>query len=171
MSASRPWLFAALVLTLTAAYFAPAEEKTVAPVPVERRSLPSDGDRSLRRLGPPERVLAIKPRTVEDDVAPVFATPLANAAPAPPPNPPAVPALVGPPLPPPAPALPFKAFGRYVEDGRAGIFVLHQGRSMVVRTGDVIDGQYRVERIDEQQMTLLYLPLNERQTLEIGPAP
>jgi hypothetical protein len=37
-----------------------------------------------------------------------------------------------------------------------------------VGVGDVVDNTYRVESITDTHMTLIYLPLNIRQTLSVG---
>lgn len=76
-----------------------------------------------------------------------------------------------PPLPPPkpvAPSLPFQYLGKLSEDGQIRVFLIHQGRYLIARTGDVIDGIYRVEEIASSRMTFLYQPLEERQVLSIG---
>lgn len=79
---------------------------------------------------------------------------------------------VAPPPPPPpkpvAPPLPFKYLGKLSEDGQIRVFLNHQGKYLIARTGDVIDGIYRVEEIAGSQMTFFYQPLKERQVLLIG---
>lgn len=67
-----------------------------------------------------------------------------------------------------APALPFRPFGRYVEDGQQVIFLLHNDQNLVVRVGDTIAQQYRVESLDGNKLTLRYLPLDQEQTLDLG---
>ena len=74
-----------------------------------------------------------------------------------------------PPLPKPvAPPLPFQFLGKLSEDGQIRIFLNYQGRYLIVRKGDVIDGIYEVVEIADNRMTLLYQPLKERQVLVIG---
>jgi hypothetical protein len=93
---------------------------------------------------------------------------------------PALPALPGflqprslqPPPPPPPPAskpkappLPFRFVGAIEEgDGRA-VFLLEGIQVRVVRAGDELGGQYRVERITPASVEFIYLPLKERQIL------
>jgi hypothetical protein len=67
-----------------------------------------------------------------------------------------------------APPLPFAYMGKLVEDGRTTVFLVHGERNLIVRTGDTIDGTYRVDRIGEDDMTLTYLPLQQRQELALG---
>ena len=85
----------------------------------------------------------------------------------PPPPPPAMP------LPPPtptAPLLPFTYLGRYEDLAKPVIFLVRGDRVLLVSAGDVIEGTYRVDGIAGTVLSLTYLPLNIRQTLEIGNA-
>lgn len=79
---------------------------------------------------------------------------------------------VAPPSPPPpkpmAPPLPFRFLGKLSEDGETRVFLEHQGKHIIARVGDVINGIYSVEEISGGQMTLLYQPLKEKQVLAIG---
>jgi hypothetical protein len=72
------------------------------------------------------------------------------------------------PAPPPqalAPPMPFHYIGQL--EGKNGLtIVLSRGaESFSVRAGEAIDQDYRVESVSPAAVTLLYLPLNERQTL------
>jgi hypothetical protein len=40
---------------------------------------------------------------------------------------------------------------------------------LAVKVSETFDGVYRVERIDEREMTLLYLPLKQEQKISLGP--
>lgn len=73
-----------------------------------------------------------------------------------------------PPPPPSAPPLPFAYMGKLIEDGQVTIFLTKQDRNYVVKTGDTIDGTYKVEEVSARMMTLTYLPLKIKQTLMIG---
>lgn len=73
-----------------------------------------------------------------------------------------------PPPPPSAPPLPFVYLGKLIEDGQQTVFLSKQERNYVVKMGDTIEGTYRVEEISSRVMTLVYLPLNIKQTLMIG---
>lgn len=81
--------------------------------------------------------------------------------PPPPPKP-------GPPPPPTPPPLPFKYMGKLLEEGKLTVFISNQDRNYAVKDGDTIEGAYRVERVDSQQVLFTYLPLNMQQTLVIG---
>jgi len=73
-----------------------------------------------------------------------------------------------PPPPPSAPPLPFAYMGKLIEDGQLTVFLTKQERNYVVKAGDTIDGMYKVEALTPSMMTLVYLPLNIKQTLMIG---
>lgn len=64
------------------------------------------------------------------------------------------------------PALPFTYLGKIHEGRETVVFLLFQENTLAVRRGDVVDGAYRVEQITPQSMVLLYLPLNEKQSLD-----
>lgn len=68
------------------------------------------------------------------------------------------------------PPLPFAYIGRLYETGGTVLFLLHQERTLAVRQGDVIDGAYRVEKITPQTVVMLYLPLKQKQSLDLGSA-
>ncbi len=72
------------------------------------------------------------------------------------------------PLPPSAPPLPFTYMGKLVSGGDLAVFLVQGERNLIVREGDTIDSLYKVERIAEGDITLLFLPLNQRQTIIIG---
>jgi hypothetical protein len=48
------------------------------------------------------------------------------------------------------------------------VFLTQGDRSLIVHEGDTIDSTYRVERIADNEITLVYLPLGERQKILIG---
>ena len=63
-----------------------------------------------------------------------------------------------------APPLPFTYMGKLMSEGELAVFLVQGERNLIVHEGDTIDSLYRVERIAEGDITLLFLPLNERQT-------
>lgn len=87
----------------------------------------------------------------------------------PPPPPPPAPPAPPPPPPPSAPPLPFTVIGKAAADGQWEVF-LSRGpdQTFVVRKNTVIDGMYRVETIAPPTMTMIYLPMNQVQQLNIG---
>lgn len=85
--------------------------------------------------------------------------------------PPPLPALPPPPPPEPAaPPLPFTCLGHYKSpDSPARIIILAWAdRVFTVSEGDVIDGTYRVGPAASGMLEIIYLPLNIKQSLNLG---
>jgi hypothetical protein len=73
---------------------------------------------------------------------------------------------------PPQPAAAFAYVGRRIEAGRPVVVLSHQGRYVSVYGPGALDSEYEVEKLDERQVVLLYLPLMTRQVLSLpAPAP
>ncbi|MGC4061266.1 MAG: hypothetical protein QM749_10650 [Aquabacterium sp.] len=100
--------------------------------------------------------------------------------PPPPPPPPKVVVVEAPPPPPMAPRFPHAWVGRFNDEapaaaasGASGAAAPPTQRAVlagndstwVVRAGDVIEGQWRVDRIQDRTMSLTYLPLMQQQTV------
>lgn len=84
----------------------------------------------------------------------------------PPPPPPPKPV---PPPPPTAPPLPYAFIGSYQEPGGRLIIFLNRGeRVYSVSPGDVIENTYHVDGVAAGKLSLTYLPLNIKQTMNIG---
>lgn len=83
--------------------------------------------------------------------------------PPPPPKP-------APPPPPAPPALPFIYMGKLLEEDKLTVFLTKQDRHYAVKAGDTVEGAYRVESVNAQQVIFTYLPLNMQQTLILGGA-
>ena len=81
-----------------------------------------------------------------------------------PPPPPPVQTVATEPPPPMAPPFPHAWVGRFNDDQQRAI-VASQDQTWVVAVGDVIEGQWRVDQIQERQMSLTYLPLRQRQSI------
>jgi hypothetical protein len=78
-------------------------------------------------------------------------------------------AVAAPPLPPPsAPPVPFAYIGRLSEEDRTTVFLSAGERNLVVKPGDVVDNNYRVEEVTDNAVSLTYLPLNVKQTIPTG---
>ena len=86
----------------------------------------------------------------------------------PPPPPPLPPSPPPPPPEPVAPAFPFTFMGRMVENDTTTIFLTRQNQSYSVKLNGIVEREYRVDRIDNDQVIFTYLPLNIPQTLYIG---
>jgi hypothetical protein len=72
------------------------------------------------------------------------------------------------PVRPQAPPLPFSVLGKYEEAGQTAIFLQNNDQNLVAHVGDTIAEQYKVESLRGTTLTLLYLPLNQTQSLEVG---
>jgi hypothetical protein len=131
---------------------------------------------SLARAGtkdeaPQVNLEKLKSRDVGKASRDPFALPMPRAGKPKPPAPavPAVQPVAAPPPPPPtAPPLPFTYMGKLISGNDVAVFLTQGERNLVVREGETIDSSYRVERIAEGAITLTYLPLNQRQTIQIG---
>ncbi|MFT0736821.1 hypothetical protein [Ralstonia wenshanensis] len=66
-----------------------------------------------------------------------------------------------------APALPFTYLGKEQSGQTWHVFLANGDTTLVVGEKDSIDGQYKVLSITPPTMTFEYLPLHERQTLQI----
>ena len=72
------------------------------------------------------------------------------------------------PVAPKAPPLPFSILGKQLQAGVWQVYLAAGEDLRLARVATVIDGQYRVESIVPPLIVFTYLPLNERQTLDIG---
>jgi hypothetical protein len=89
--------------------------------------------------------------------------------PPPPPPPPAAAAAAAPPPPPPtAPPIPFRFVGLIEEkSAKPAAFIAKGDALYVVHVGDVVETNYRVESFNSAQVVVIYLPLQQRQTIEV----
>ncbi|MFP3555506.1 hypothetical protein SB861_33050 [Paraburkholderia sp. SIMBA_049] len=87
-----------------------------------------------------------------------------------PPLPSAAPAQAEVPPLPSAPPMPFAYIGKQQSAGHWEVYLAHGDDTLIVHDQMLIDGDYRVDSIAPPNMTLVYLPLNLVQTLDIGNA-
>lgn len=80
-----------------------------------------------------------------------------------------------PPPPPPSksqapvpPPLMFKYLGKVIEGNETQVFLALAERNYVVKVGENIDNQYRVDEVTDHTVTLTYIPLNAKQVLSTG---
>lgn len=67
-----------------------------------------------------------------------------------------------------APPLPYLYMGKILDKGGLAVFLTRDDRAYVVHVGDVIDATYRIDAIAPPMLELTYLPLKEKQLLNIG---
>lgn len=85
------------------------------------------------------------------------------------PPPPPPPVAAAPPPKPTAPPLPFAYMGSYDDaEGPTVIMLVRSDRLYTVSEGDLIDGTYRIERVQSGVIEMTYLPLQEKQQLPTG---
>ena len=86
-------------------------------------------------------------------------------APPPPVKPePAPAAAAAPPVPPP---MPYRVAGRVSRGGKTEVVLARGDAVLPVHVGDTLDGGYRVEAIEPDRVTLLYVPLDTRHSLPV----
>ncbi|MCO6056676.1 secretion system X translation initiation factor [Pseudomonas sp. MOB-449] len=137
------------------------------PLAMPRSPLSAAAPAPLHSLPDAASVTAALPEAAVP-VADLFASQSWYVAPPPPP------VLAAAPPPPPArptaPPLPFKFIGKLDDRQQLQVFLLRGEQVLVVREGDLIDKTYKVQHIDPERMTLVYLPLDIAQTLAVGSA-
>lgn len=67
-----------------------------------------------------------------------------------------------------APPVPYKYFGKMMEGEVPQAFLYQGDRVVVVKVGDVLANNYRVESIAPEIVSFIYLPLGTRQTVLLG---
>lgn len=91
--------------------------------------------------------------------------------PPPPPLPVAPPPPPPPPPPPTAPPVPFKFIGQYAEKGggtKPAAFLTKGEALFVVHVGDTVENTYKIESFDAARVVVTYLPLKQRQNIEVS---
>ena len=65
------------------------------------------------------------------------------------------------------PAVPFAYVGRMIERGEVTVFLEAGDRIHAVKAAQTVDGHYRIDEIHDDTVSLTYLPLGARQTLQL----
>lgn len=149
-------LGAALAATLAAVWWASSLEQeadgpgTGGRADAPRRTRPAAGTASPSTLAALEA-----PRPALPEQSGLFQPHSLQPPPPPPPPPPK----------PQAPPLPFRFVGALEEGGDRAVFLLEGTQVFMVRAGEQVGSQYRVERITPTSVEFTYLPLKERQIL------
>jgi hypothetical protein len=71
------------------------------------------------------------------------------------------------PGPPQPPAVPFAYAGRMIERGEVTVFLEAVDRIHAAKRAGTVDGRYRIDEIQDDTVSLTYLPLGARQTLQL----
>ena len=69
------------------------------------------------------------------------------------------------PQPPSPPPLQFRYLGKVMEGGDTQVFLALAERNYIVKPGENINGQYRMDEVNDENITFTYLPLNAKQKL------
>ena len=67
------------------------------------------------------------------------------------------------------PPMPYRVAGRVVQGRDASVVLAKGDKVITARVGDMLEGGYRLETVGADSVTLVYLPLDARQTLALGP--
>jgi len=70
--------------------------------------------------------------------------------------------------PPQAPALPFTYMGSWQEGPTITYYLTRGTMPVSVRTGQVLDGAWRLETVAGRNLSFTYLPLNQTRSLRMG---
>lgn len=158
----RRWVLAvALALTLTTVASMEVQDESDGDVvqPIQKKSLKSQKDKRTEIAQTSDGLLAkLKRQRLPENEKDMF---LSKSWFVPPPPPKAAQ--------PTAPQFPFVYMGKLAEEGEKEIILLtKQNRNYQVSEGDVLDGIYHVDEVSPPVMTLTYLPLSIKQTIQIG---
>ena len=69
-----------------------------------------------------------------------------------------------------APPMPYRFAGKLVQNGELQIFLSKGDTPIPIKPGEILDGIYRVESIGEDRVTLIYLPLGQRENVPVSSA-
>lgn len=83
-------------------------------------------------------------------------------------SPPPPPPLPFTPQKPTAPNLPFTVVGQQLKEDKLEIFLSRGEQTLIVKKGDIVQDQYRVDTVTNQSITFTYLPLGIQQSLSIS---
>lgn len=63
--------------------------------------------------------------------------------------------------------MPYRVAGKVVREGAAEVVLAKGDRVVTVREGDTLEDGYRVEAITSDRVTLLYVPLDVRESIRV----
>jgi len=168
---TRHWLLGtALAATVAATLWASQSEEDVAVQPVAGKSRTPQGQAPAKSVATTEPLAAVSWNPVRREP---WATPPDTqfAAWAPPPPPRVVAQPPPPPPPPMAPAFPYQLIGRMVDGEQTLALLAGPTRSLAVRAGELIDGQWKVDQINTSGLAVTWQPAQLKQTIAFRPTP
>lgn len=172
LTRSQMLLALALVVVGLLVWFAPQEttdQSSVVEPAARARSTNRSAPATTAEGAAPPNPLAPEPRQALDGKTPdLFKTASWFVPPPPPPQAPQSKIPPPPPPPPQAPPLPFAFMGLY-DDGVKPVYLLARGDLVVTASvGEKLDGSYQLEALQGNSLVINYLPLNQKQTLDVG---
>jgi hypothetical protein len=70
-----------------------------------------------------------------------------------------------------APPLPFRYLGRYLEADQTTIFLAHNDQNLALKVGETFAINYKLDEVKANALIFTFLPLNQKQNMDIGSAP
>jgi hypothetical protein len=164
------WLGVALLASLLAAQWVSGEDGAADPEAVEAEASPRKPTHTADSKPPKEkeqesellRLDRLESRKFNAQAGDIFRA--QSWAPPPPPR-----SEAEKNQPPPPPPLQFKYLGKIIEDEETQVFLALAERNYVVKPGENINGQYRLDAVSDHGITVTYLPLNVKQVLATAP--
>jgi hypothetical protein len=163
------WLSGALVATLLAAQWVSGEDGGTDPNQAGGEETPAAETRASKTRAPseaPSEVMEAEGLELERLERRKFSSQAGDifrqqswAPPPPPPDP------DNPPPPPPPPPLQFKYLGKIIEGDEIRVFLALAERNYILKPGENINSQYRMDAVTDNSITFTYLPLNAKQAL------
>lgn len=143
---------------------APVATPSAQPAAAPRATPATPAVESLATLVPRDQLIA-PAEGASADAAKLARDPFSARNWNPPPPPPAAPVAAAAPT---APPVPYAFIGKKQEGETWEVYLTRGEQTFVARQGEVLEGNYRIDRIQPPTMTLTYLPLGQEQSLPIG---
>lgn len=161
------WLGGALLATLLATQWVSGEDGNADPVSAtSQKSDPKTEARAVEDETGQLELERLQRRKFSPQAGDIFS----GKTWIPPPSAAAAAAAAMKPQPPSPPPLLFKYLGKLTDGDETQVFLALADRNYVVKPGEVINDQYRIDAVNDQTITFTYLPLNARQTLSTSRA-
>jgi hypothetical protein len=156
------WALAAAAAVAAGLFLSDSPSRPEPQAQAPERPARSEPQSTGQGLGLPSRDGLSRPRGDLFATPPAPARPKAErtkavAEPAPPPQPV-------------APPMPYRVAGQVVHNGPPRVVLARDDRVFFVAEGDLLEGGYRVESIKPEGVTLVYMPLDQRQHLAAASA-
>ena len=160
----RILLSAALLVTVVASVWPRAQESSVGEVVVPTAQRDSPPTEQVSPTPAPSNLPTLGSRKEQRQTAPEVRDLFGSKSWNPPPPPPQTKrAPVAPPPPPMAPPFPYAVVGSIADANGVTVMFTNQQQNFMVRIGEMLANDYRVDAVDPESVTLTYIPLGIRQ--------